>query len=156
MRDQLRRWVLPVVTLALAAVVGVGLLTAAPPPSDRAGAIASRLRCPVCQGVSVADSPSDTAQAMRARIDELIAAGATDEEVFRHFVERYGQWVLLQPPLDQRTVWLWLAPGVVAAAGIAVVVLAGRGRRATPTGRLTDAQRRVVAEALAEFDGTQP
>ncbi len=155
MRDRLRSWLLPVVTLAFAAVVGIGLLTAAPSPPDRAGAIASRLRCPVCQGVSVADSPSDTAQAMRARIDALIAAGATDQEVFRHFVDRYGHWVLLEPPLDQRTVWLWLAPVVVAAAGIAVVVLVGHGRRVALTKRLTDTQRRAVAEALAEFEGTQ-
>lgn len=155
MRDRFRRWVLAVVTLALAVVVGVGLLTAAPPPADRAGVIASRLRCPVCQGVSVADSPTDTAQAMRARIDELIAAGASDAEVYRHFVDRYGRWVLLEPPLDQRTVWLWLSPGVVAAAGVAVVVLAGRGRRATAPEGLTDAQRRAVAEALAELEGAQ-
>lgn len=156
MRERLRRWLLPTVGSVLAVVVAVGLLTARPGPPDRAAAIASRLRCPVCQGLSVADSSSDTAQAMRARIDELIATGASDEEVYAHFIDRYGQWVLLQPPLDQRTIWLWLAPAAVAVAGVALLLRFGRDRRTVSPATLTDAQRQAVADALATFDEAQP
>lgn len=153
MRERLRRWLLPTVVVALAATVAIGLLTAPASPGDRADAIASRLRCPVCQGVSVADSPSDTAIAMRQRIDELIAAGASDQQVYDHFVGRYGRWVLLEPPLDRRTVWLWVAPAAVAAAGVTVVVRITRRRQAAAPPPLTEAQRAAVADALADLDG---
>lgn len=152
MRERLRRSLFPLVAVALAAVVAVGLSTAAPSPADRSGAIAARLRCPVCQGVSVADSPSDTAAAIRDRIDELIAAGATDEEVYRHFIDRYGEWVLLEPPLDDRTWVLWWAPAGVTVAGTVVLVRVGR-RRSAPPPVLTDDQRRSVAEALQQLEG---
>lgn len=77
------------------------------------------LRCPVCQGLSVADSPSDAARAMGDRIEELVREGYTEEQITEYFVDRYGAWVELEPPTDDHKV-LFLAP-----AALLVVCLGG-------------------------------
>ncbi len=73
-------------------------------------AISSRLRCPVCQGLSVADSPSNTAVAMKDRVRELVKAGYTREQIDDYFIARYGEWVLLSPPTNGLVWLLWLGP----------------------------------------------
>jgi cytochrome c-type biogenesis protein CcmH len=112
---------LPVVALgALAALVAIGAVLAVrpgPPPTaaQRADALTRELRCPDCQGLSVADSPTSSAREIRRQVEELLAGGATDAEVRDHFVARYGTWILLAPssPLP------WLVPIVVVLAGVA-------------------------------------
>src|SRR5206468_2568351 len=66
-------------------------------PAARARAIASDLRCPVCQGLSVADSPSPTARDIYDDIRRRVAAGESDAAIRRFYVDRYGQWILLRP-----------------------------------------------------------
>jgi len=83
-------------------------------------AVASGLRCPVCQGLSVADSPSHTAVAMKDRVRFLVEAGYTSEQIDAYFVARYGEWVLLAPPASGLTWILWLAPAVLLVGGAAV------------------------------------
>ena len=61
-------------------------------------AVASQLRCVVCQNLSVADSPSEMAHQMRDLIRERLAAGERPDQVMAYFVQRYGEWVLLAPP----------------------------------------------------------
>jgi cytochrome c-type biogenesis protein CcmH len=113
------RWLPAVAVGALLAfgVVGAPLvLRPGPDPSmaERAEALAAELRCPDCQGLSVADSPTTSAQEIRRQIDELLAGGATDDEVRAHFTARYGEWILLAPssPL------VWVLPFVVVAVGV--------------------------------------
>lgn len=146
------RW-LPIVglgvILALAALVAVRPAPA-PTGAERAEALAAQLRCPDCQGLSVADSPTRSAQEIRRQVVELVESGATDEQVRRHFVARYGEWVLLAPSSPAA----WLVPFAVLAAGIGVLVAWVRkgARTATPPGpTLADGERRRVhdeAEAL--------
>jgi len=95
------------------------------PPSaevvdQRTYELAKILRCPVCQGLSVADSRSDAAVAMKNRIEELVALGYSNEQIIDYFVERYGEFTLLRPKDEHRLVWL--APGVVFILGVLVVV----------------------------------
>ncbi len=150
MPEFLRRWLVPTVMVGLAAVVVTGLVTSPSAPVDRAEGIASRLRCPVCQGVSVADSPSDTAEAMRDRIAELIADGATDREIEQHFVDRYGEWILLDPRRARRTWALWGLPVLMLVAGSVAV---WRLRlSATPVAEPTPEQRATVARLLDRAD----
>jgi cytochrome c-type biogenesis protein CcmH len=59
--------------------------------------VASQLRCVVCQGLSIQDSPASLAKEMRAVVREQLAAGRTPEEVKQYFVQKYGEMVLLQP-----------------------------------------------------------
>lgn len=93
---------------------------------ERVAALATELRCPDCQGLAVADSPTASAVEIRRQIDELVAGGATDDEVRRHFVDRYGEWILLAPTAPAA----WLLPfAVVVAGGLALVLWLRNGRR---------------------------
>jgi cytochrome c-type biogenesis protein CcmH len=136
------------VAVALLAVAAVGLLTGRPGETDRGYELQQRLRCPVCTSVSIAESQSDTAVAMRRAVDEQIAAGRSDAEIIHYFRARYGEWVLIDPPARGRTLLLWLLPAVVALAGLAAVL--ARARRAPPgVGHLSPADRARVDAALA-------
>ena len=97
--------------LALALAAGIDRVALAATVSDEdVQAIASQLRCVVCQNLSVADSPSEMAHQMRALIRERLAAGDRPAEVMAYFVQRYGDWVLLSPPARGLNLLLWLAP----------------------------------------------
>lgn len=148
MPERLRHAGVAILLVALSGVVLAGLLTAPRTTPDRAHAIAARLRCPVCQSVSVADSPSETAAAMRARIRELIAEGKTDQQIIEHFQARYGPWVLLDPPPAGRTLVLWALP--VAALAVGLLVIASRRRPRRPI-QLTPEQQAAVEHELARF-----
>ncbi|MBI1847407.1 MAG: cytochrome c-type biogenesis protein CcmH [Candidatus Rokubacteria bacterium] len=84
--------------------------------------IAARLRCVVCQNLSVADSPSEMATQMRGVIRERLAAGDRPEQVVQYFVDKYGEWILLSPRRQGFTLLVWVVPAVAALGG---VVLAG-------------------------------
>src|SRR5579863_2571308 len=73
-------------------------------------AIAATLRCTVCQNQSVADSSADIAGDMRGIILDQLRAGKTPDEIKAYFVQRYGDYILLQPPVDSEGVIVWLAP----------------------------------------------
>lgn len=81
---------------------------------QRAHAVATRLRCPVCQGLSVADSPSTTAREMRRQIEALLTDGLSEAEVEAHFAARYGDWILLSP----RAQVAWITPVLAAIVGV--------------------------------------
>jgi len=103
--------------------------------AERTQAIADGLRCPVCQGMSVGASATDAAVAMKARIEELVRAGYTDDQIVDYFAERYGTWILLAPPKEDNAL-VWLGPAAVAGLGLAGVigfaVVAGRRREEAP------------------------
>ena len=92
----------------------------------RAREVASSLRCPVCLGLSIEDSPSQLAQEMKEVIRSRLAQGATPDEVRRYFVERYGEWVLLTPKPAGLNLSLWLLPGLALLAGATLVALVVR------------------------------
>jgi cytochrome c-type biogenesis protein CcmH len=92
--------------------------------------VASLLRCPVCQGLSVADSPSTTAQNMRHQVRALLEQGYDKQQILAYFENSYGEFVRLQPPLRGINWLLWLAPAVVLLGGGAVLVSRARARAA--------------------------
>jgi cytochrome c-type biogenesis protein CcmH len=75
------------------------------------------LRCPVCQGLSVADSPATMAVNMRAEVRELLARGYTQEQILAYFEHSYGEFVRLEPPLRGVNWLVWLGPILALAAG---------------------------------------
>ena len=88
---------------------------------ERTERLAKRLRCPVCQGLSVSDSRSDAAVAMKKRIQGLVERGYSEEQVEDYFIERYGEWVLLKPKYEH---WfVWIAPIVAGVAGLGFVLV---------------------------------
>lgn len=113
------RW-LPAAALGcILALIAIGVVLALRPgpattDAARGAALAQELRCPDCASLSAADSPTRSAREIRRQIDELIGAGASDAEVRAHFVDRYGQWILLAPSSPAA----WLVPLAVVAAGV--------------------------------------
>ncbi|MDX1448541.1 MAG: cytochrome c-type biogenesis protein [Acidimicrobiia bacterium] len=117
------------VTIALAGFVIVATVTAEAPAEDRAREIGSLVRCPVCQGEAIADSPAPLAEDMmslvRARIDE----GLSDEQIIDELLTSYSGAQLLDPPFDWETAALWLIPAGVGAAGVLAAMRRTRSRQ---------------------------
>jgi cytochrome c-type biogenesis protein CcmH len=99
------------------------------PLDARTKEVAALLRCPVCQGLSVADSPSEMAVSMRHQVRDLVAAGYDQEQILQYFERSYGEFVRLRPPLRGVNWIVWLAPALGLLAGAAVVGWALRGPR---------------------------
>ncbi|MCI0548254.1 MAG: cytochrome c-type biogenesis protein CcmH [Candidatus Rokubacteria bacterium] len=138
--------------------LGPALGLAAPVDEAVVQRIAADLRCVVCQNLSVADSPSETANQMRAIIRERLAAGDTPEQVVAYFVDRYGQWILLSPPKRGFDLLVWVVPLAATAAGLVLVgVLLRRWSRrpaAAAAGAAVDAATRErIRRELEEMDG---
>jgi cytochrome c-type biogenesis protein CcmH len=89
----------------------------------RVSLLGKQLRCAVCQGVAIIDSPASMAQAQLAKVRELVAEGKTDEEVRAYFVQRYGEWVLLEPSKDGLNAVLWVGPLALLGIGLLVIVM---------------------------------
>jgi cytochrome c-type biogenesis protein CcmH len=101
--------------------------TAVRPSEAEVTAVASQLRCVVCQSLSVADSPSEMATQMRGIVRERLAAGDAPDEVVQYFVDKYGEWILLAPRARGFTLLVWLVPALAVVVGLAVAVLRVRG-----------------------------
>ena len=143
--------------LALALLAALG---AAPPggtvTEDQVREVAANLRCVVCQSLSVADSPSETANQMRAIVRERLAAGETPEQVTAYFVEKYGTWILLAPPRRGFDLLVWVVPFAGLALGLVLAGLAMRrwSRRAAavPPASVDAATRERIRREMAEPD----
>jgi cytochrome c-type biogenesis protein CcmH len=110
--------------LALIATIWwfVYLAHPAPPTLDqRVADVASRLRCPICQGESVEDSPSELAQQMRAVIRQQLLAGRSEQQVIQYFVDRYGEQILWEPPQQGFSLLVWLMPFALLLAGALLI-----------------------------------
>jgi len=94
-------------------------------------AVASTLRCPVCQGESIEDSPSDLAKQMRAVVRDRLRSGDTPEQVRAYFVSKYGEWILLEPTMTGLNILLYVIPVLLVVGGLALVAILVR-RWTTP------------------------
>ena len=90
---------------------------------DQVRAIAADLRCPVCQNLSVADSPSELAQQMRSIIEQQLKEGKSPEQVRAYFVSKYGEWILLAPKPRGFNLLLWVLPYFALVGGIWLIYL---------------------------------
>jgi len=100
-----------------------GAAAATPVTDEAVTAVASQLRCVVCQNLSVADSPSQTARQMRELVRERLVQGDTPEQVIEYFVEKYGEWVLLSPRPRGFTLLVWVLPFAALFAGLGMILL---------------------------------
>ncbi len=156
-----RRALRPAVTATLVAIlvctatpsvaIDPGEMFADPTQEARARDIGKQLRCLVCQNQSIFDSNADLAQDLRMVVRERMAAGDDDEAVMDYIVARYGDFVLLRPPVSANTLVLWGAPVVLLA--IAFIAAWRRSRRASPAVMLSEADR---AEAKRLLEGEAP
>ena len=93
--------------------------------------VAKVLRCPVCQGLSIHDSPSELSQQMRALVREQLAAGKSQDEVRAYFVSKYGEWILLAPKPTGFNLVAYVAPALLFLGGLVTVALVVRRWTAT-------------------------
>src|SRR6516162_340294 len=110
--------------LAIAAMLGTTwfyVLRFTPPQQSldqRVHDVASQLKCLVCQGESVADSPATLSQQMRGIIRQQLQSGKSEQEVIQYFVSRYGDRILLSPPWQGLTLLAWLVPIALMIGGL--------------------------------------
>lgn len=102
-----------------------------PALETRAVTLAKELRCLVCQNQSIMESDAPLARDLRLVVRERVAAGDTDIEIKDYVVERYGDFVLLRPPLKPKTWILWFGPVLIVAGALFGLALYWRGRRRT-------------------------
>ncbi len=131
-------------------------ILADPALEARARDISREIRCLVCQNQSIDDSDAELARDLRIIVRERLVAGDSDGEVRQFLVARYGDFVLLKPPVKPATYLLWFGPPVLLAAALLVVGLRLR-RRGQPLAppRLSAAERRRLDAILADRPGDE-
>ena len=121
----------------------------------RARAIGQELRCLVCRNQSIDDSDADLAHDLRVLVRQRITAGDSDAQIVAYVRSRYGDFILLRPPVTVGTVLLWAGPAVILLLGGVAVVRFYRGRRVEPPPPpLSADERQRLAAVLA--DGSKP
>ncbi|MBI5511122.1 MAG: cytochrome c-type biogenesis protein CcmH [Deltaproteobacteria bacterium] len=119
--------------------------------TDLAHSIGKELRCPVCQGMPIAESPSQMAQDMMTRVHQMLAEGKSRQEIFDYFVERYGEWVLLAPKPTGMNLTLWLLPAAALLIGLLLVWRFARKRQgAAPVPEAKPAAADATLEAIRD------
>lgn len=143
-------WVVLAIVFAGALVVAASPGSARQSPAQRAAALDAVLKCPSCETISVADSSASTAVAIRQLVASRVRAGQSDAQIEGYLVSRYGPSILLRPPATGLTAVVWVVPVLVAMVGIGgLAVLFWRRRRVAPV-RITQEDRALVAQALAQ------
>ncbi len=142
--------------LAMLAIAGSALavepdeILKDPVLEKRARAISKRLRCLVCQNQSIDDSNAGLARDLRLLVRQRLTAGDSDQAVVAFIVARYGDFVLLRPPVKPVTYILWFAPGLILlVAGLGTGIFLRR-RRVAVAAPLTEDERRRLKSILGE------
>jgi cytochrome c-type biogenesis protein CcmH len=111
---------------------------------DRARELATELRCPDCEGLAVADSSTSTARAIRVDLKRRVAAGQSDEQIRRAYVDRYGESILLKPEGSGLGLLVWGLPVAVLILGAGGLAIALARWRRTPHLHATEADEALV------------
>lgn len=130
-------------------------MLANPALEARARAISEELRCMVCQNESIDESEAPLAHDLRLLVRRRILAGDSDQQIINYLVARYGEFILLRPPLSWNTIALWGAPpALLLLGGLMILVVERRRRKAdgppTAVARLSPAEEARLAEILHE------
>jgi cytochrome c-type biogenesis protein CcmH len=112
--------------------------------------LTNELRCVVCQNQSVADSNAELAQDVRNLVRTKISEGQTNEQINAFLVERYGDFVLYNPPLTEKTYVLWLGPFVLMLFAFIILMYFIRRQTKVKSVTLTDAERDKLNQALGK------
>ncbi len=150
----MKRWV-PLAALALVLVVALAVGSRSNGPQtaqQRADALASRVKCPTCQGLSVAQSKTELAVAIHDEIDRQVNLGKSDAQVISYISSKYGDGLLINPPATGAGAVVWVAPIAFLVMAFAALVVTLRrwsatGRRAVDGADLAAVQRAKEAAA---------
>mgnify|MGYP001347414855 CR=1 FL=1 len=116
----------------------------------RVTAVASELRCLVCQNQTLADSSAPLAVDLRDQIREQMRQGASERDIVDYMVARYGDFVRYRPPFKATTVLLWAGPALLMIVGLAALFFRLARRRREPQTELSDKQRSRAQALLAD------
>jgi cytochrome c-type biogenesis protein CcmH len=114
----------------------------------RARNLSAQLRCLVCQNQSIDDSDAPLARDLRILIREHLVKGESDSQIMDYVVARYGEFVLLKPPLTGSTLVLWATPFLVLLVAASALLLRRRRTSPLPEQPLTEAERQALQKAL--------
>jgi cytochrome c-type biogenesis protein CcmH len=154
MRTILTAVILLLASIAPAHAVNPDEVLADPALEARARAISAELRCMVCQNQSIDDSNAELAKDLRVLVRERLMAGDTDDQVLAYIVSRYGEFVLLKPPLGFHTLLLWGMPvALLLIGGVVVLRQAGRKRQPVPATPLSEDEQKALDDILADRSG---
>ena len=115
---------------------------------ERVMKLSKELRCLVCQNETLADSRADLAVDLRGQIREQMKAGKSDKEIIAYLTQRYGKFILYNPPVDPTTYLLWFGPFVLLLAGLSVLFRYLKRRRELIVDRPLSADDHLRAETL--------
>jgi cytochrome c-type biogenesis protein CcmH len=146
MMTWMRAILLAVLLVTPAAAVGPDEILSDPVLEQRARDISAGLRCLVCQNQSIDDSDADLARDLRILVRERLVAGDSDAAVQQFVVDRYGEYVLLNPRLGTHTILLWIAAPVLLLVGLVTLFMVGRKRRVVTAGLRPEEQ--VILDEL--------
>lgn len=121
MSERSRNAVYTVLILGLMAAV-VSLVLSSPTQDDRVERLGNSIKCPVCQGESIADSPSDMARDMMTLVAERVEQGLSDDDIVNELLASYSGAVLLDPPVHGPALVLWAAPVMAIFLGVGVIL----------------------------------
>jgi len=152
MRTILAALIFLLASLTPALAVNPDEVLADPALEARARAISGELRCMVCQNQSIDDSNADLAKDLRVLVRERLTAGDTDDEVRAYLVSRYGEFVLLKPPLGFNTVLLWGMPVALLALGGMVIFRQMRRKLPSQAAPLSDEEQKALDAIMADRD----
>jgi cytochrome c-type biogenesis protein CcmH len=143
--------------LVFAFLISIAFNAKAVDTDARVRQLEEKLRCLVCQNQSLADSNAELAGDLRKQVREQVAAGRSDQEIIDYLVQRYGDFVLYEPPFKATTVLLWVGPFLLlAAAGGFLVVAVRRRRNAPEEPALAPDEQRLVERVLGPAEKSGP
>jgi cytochrome c-type biogenesis protein CcmH len=119
-----------------------------PALEERVMKLSKELRCLVCQNETLADSRADLAVDLRGQIREQMKAGKSDKEIIAYLTQRYGKFILYNPPIDPTTYLLWFGPFALLLAGLAVLFRYLKRRRELIVDQPLSADDHLRAETL--------
>ena len=117
----------------------------------RARFISAQLRCLVCRNESIDVSDAELARDLRILVRRRLKAGETDEAVVNYIVSRYGEFVLLKPPFETKTIFLWGAPAVLFLVGCGALLVSVRRRKSKSLGTSLTAEEEARLRSI--FNG---
>ena len=144
--------------LLVASLPGLGMAKEAQPASDdpvleeRVMNLSKELRCLVCQNETLADSRADLAEDLRNQIREQMKAGKSDKEIVAYLTQRYGKFILYNPPIDPTTYLLWFGPFLLLLAALFILFRFVKQRREMITDQPLSTDERQRAEELLNAD----
>ncbi|WP_455482300.1 cytochrome c-type biogenesis protein [Bartonella sp. B35(2025)] len=122
-------FLITIFSLPLAIAVEPDEILKDPVLEARARDISLRLRCPVCPNQSIDDSDASLAHDLRLLIRERLKMGDSNQQVVEFLVERYGEFILLKPPFNKTTWFLWLSPWIIMIIGLSIILFQARRYR---------------------------